>query len=135
MKRMSSIRVMQMLAVLAFMTFMGITSATAQSFLPTDQAVVKIDQTVDALTNPAPPTSNGTLQPATGAPTRTVTNDEVVRVMRINYLIDVKNQIKQGAQTGPAIEATYGWLSQQLNGRNPAVLNQTYNYVKGLLQQ
>lgn len=135
MKRMSSIRVMQMLAVLAFMTFMGISSASAQSYMSPAQAITKIDQTLAALKNPTPPTSNGTLQPATGAPSRTVTNATVAVNIKIDYLIDVKNQLKQGSQTGPAIEYTYSWMTQQLNGRNPSVLNTTYNYVKDLLTQ
>ncbi len=125
---------MQMLAVLAFVTFMGM-SATAQSYLPPDQAVTKIDATLPGLINPTPPASNGTLQLPVSAAGQKVTPAGTLAMIKIDYLIDVKRQLKEGQSTGAAIENTKTWLTAQLNGRPTTTLDQAYNYVKTLLLQ
>lgn len=136
MKRISSIRVMQTLAVLVFMTFMGM-SASAQNYLPPAAAIDKIDQTLPSLTNPTPPAPNGTLQSATNsAPSSKVTTSMSLTILKIDYLKDVKDQLKADPNltTGGAIENTKTWMTAQLNGRPTTNLDLTYNWVKNLLQ-
>ena len=127
---------MQMLAVLVFVTFMGM-SASAQNYLPPAAAITKIDATMPSLTNPTPPASNGTLQSATSsAPSSKVSSSMSLTMLKIEYLNEVKRQLKADSNltTGGAIENTKTWLTGMLNGRPTTNLDATYNWVKNLLQ-
>ena len=133
MKRMFSIRVMQALAVLGFVAFMGV-SASAQSYQSPAQAILTIESALPGLIKPAVPTSNGTVQPAHNNNFDSkVTSASTLQTMKVLYLQEVLLRLKQGDNTGAAIDGVYGMLQQQLNGRSTLVIDQTRQFVVNLL--
>lgn len=132
---MFSIRVMQMLAVLAFVTFMGM-SASAQTYQSPAQATSTISTALLSLSKPALPSANGQVQAAhDNSFSAKVTPEATLRNLKIMYLKEVLLRLKQGSTTGAAIEDTYSMLNANLNGRPVSLIDQTRQYVSDLLDQ
>jgi hypothetical protein len=130
-----NMKVTSAVALFAFF-FLGTKQASAQSYQSPAQAMVTIDATIAVLSTPTKSAQpvlsvNG---PSTSASSAKVNDSAVAQTMKILYLMEVKEQLKQGSTTSAAIANVQQSLAAQAGGRDNTLLASTQQYVINLLQ-
>jgi hypothetical protein len=137
MKRMNLIRA-TLLAVFAFMGTVSL-SAQQQNWLPAPQAIVVITNELDNLANPpAPPSTGGTIQSKqqiSDAVAKSGCQDCMLHAVKEQFLFLTLKELKQGVDTGAAVESVRALMIQGSNNNGPllATIQTAYQYMDSIL--
>lgn len=124
---------MQMLAVLAFVAFIGV-SASAQSYQAPAQAAATISATLQSLTTPTPPSPNGSTLVASSQASSLRHNTGDAQIgMNTRFLQETLVFLKQGQDTGVAIESAYTLISSHTPAAWQSKVDQARLYTIDLL--
>jgi hypothetical protein len=114
--------------------FMAAVSATAQNWLPADQAVVKVDQELAKLSAPtkASAPANTTLTSTQSSVAPVINDNSVISTMKACFLIEVKDQLKLVGNTEQAFNNAFGQSTPA--GQRGTNYNTVKSWVASLLQ-
>ena len=126
------------LVAVAFMAFFMLSSeqASAQTFQSPSQATATIDATLPGLSAPTSKAGGSVSNTTNGAQLNVaspaVNTAGTEGALRVIFLLEVKNNLKQGLDTGAAIEAVYNGLTTN-DATRQTLLNSVHLYTIDLL--
>jgi asparagine synthetase A len=114
--------------------FMAAVSATAQNWLPADQAKVKVEQELNKLSAPSKLAlpANNTLTTTQSSVSPAVHANAVISTMKAIFLMEVGNHLKQGSTTEQAYNNAFNVPTPA--GQRNTNLNEVKTWVASVLQ-